>query len=141
MSRFTRFSRGNIWFDDIGPCKRFDILQLWEPPHAKQNLPTGAQCRCSTVCIGFPYWLLLGGDIGLDIDRTRSRPRKSVQVKQRIFDKGNAEGNDPPHLMLLTKAGTDNALYNDNYNEDNADDVESVPYLAALAGMNSIVEP
>ena len=43
--------------------------------------------------------------------------------------------------MLLTKAGTDNALYNDNYNEDNADDVESVPYLAALAGMNSIVEP
>ena len=63
-----------------------------------------------------------------------------MQVKQRIFDKGNAEGNDPPHLMLLTKAGTDNALYNDNYNEDNADDVESVPYLAALAGMNSIVE-
>ena len=28
MSRFTRFSRGKIWFDDIGPCKRFDILQL-----------------------------------------------------------------------------------------------------------------
>ena len=56
-----------------------------------------------------------------------------MQVKQRIFDKGNAEGNDPPHLMLLTKAGTDN--------EDNADDGESFPYLAALAGMNSIVEP
>ena len=62
-----------------------------------------------------------------------------MQVKQRIFDKGNAEGNDPPHLMLLTKAGTDNALY--LYNEDNADDGESFPYLAALAGMNSIVEP
>ena len=29
MSRFTRFSWGKIWFDDIGPCKRFDILQLW----------------------------------------------------------------------------------------------------------------
>ena len=28
MSRFTRFSRGKIWFDDIGPCNRFDILQL-----------------------------------------------------------------------------------------------------------------
>ena len=28
MSRFTRFSRGKIWFIDIGPCKRFDIFQL-----------------------------------------------------------------------------------------------------------------
>ena len=28
MSRFTCFSRGKIWFDDLGPCKRFDILQL-----------------------------------------------------------------------------------------------------------------
>ena len=27
MSRFTRFSLGKIWFDDIGPCKRFYILQ------------------------------------------------------------------------------------------------------------------
>ena len=24
-----RFSRGKIWFVDIGPCKRFDIFQLW----------------------------------------------------------------------------------------------------------------
>ena len=23
-----RFSRGKIWFVDIGPCKRFDIFQL-----------------------------------------------------------------------------------------------------------------
>ena len=29
MSRFTRFSRGKIWFVDIGTCKRFDIFQLW----------------------------------------------------------------------------------------------------------------
>ena len=29
MSRFTRFSRGKIWFFDIGSCKRFDIFQLW----------------------------------------------------------------------------------------------------------------
>ena len=29
MSRFTRFSRGKIWFVNIGPCKRFDIFQLW----------------------------------------------------------------------------------------------------------------
>ena len=28
MSRFTRASRGKIWFDDFSPCKRFDILQL-----------------------------------------------------------------------------------------------------------------
>ena len=28
MSQFTRFSRGKIWFVDIGPCKRFDIFQL-----------------------------------------------------------------------------------------------------------------
>ena len=28
MSRFTCFSRGKILFDNIGPCKRFDILQL-----------------------------------------------------------------------------------------------------------------
>ena len=28
MSRFTRFSRGKIWFVNIGPCKRFDIFQL-----------------------------------------------------------------------------------------------------------------
>ena len=29
MSRFTRFSRGIIWFDGFGPCERLDILQLW----------------------------------------------------------------------------------------------------------------
>ena len=28
MSRLTCFSRGKIWFVDIGPCKRFDIFQL-----------------------------------------------------------------------------------------------------------------
>ena len=28
LSQFTLFPRGKIWFDDIGPCKRFDILQL-----------------------------------------------------------------------------------------------------------------
>ena len=28
MSRFTRFSRGKIWFGNIVPCKRFDIFQL-----------------------------------------------------------------------------------------------------------------
>ena len=29
-SRFKRLSRGKIWFDDFSPCKRFDILQLWQ---------------------------------------------------------------------------------------------------------------
>ena len=28
MSAFTRISRGKIWFEDFGPCKRFDIFQL-----------------------------------------------------------------------------------------------------------------
>ena len=28
ISISTRFSRGKIWFVDIGPCKRFDIFQL-----------------------------------------------------------------------------------------------------------------
>ena len=32
MSWFTRFSQGKIWFVDIGPCKRFEILQLWMSP-------------------------------------------------------------------------------------------------------------
>ena len=32
MSRFTRFSRGKIWFVDIGPCKIFDIFQLCPKP-------------------------------------------------------------------------------------------------------------
>ena len=29
MSRFTRFSRGKIWFVDIGLWKKFDIFHLW----------------------------------------------------------------------------------------------------------------
>ena len=45
MSQFTRFSRGKIWFVDIGPCKRFDIFQLW--------------CACVCVCAG-----RLGGELG-----------------------------------------------------------------------------
>ena len=30
LSRFTRFLGGKIWFERFAPCKRFDILQLWE---------------------------------------------------------------------------------------------------------------
>ena len=29
MLQFTRCSQGKIWLVDIGPCKRFDIFQLW----------------------------------------------------------------------------------------------------------------
>ena len=47
MSRFTRFSWGKIWFDDIGPCKRFDILQLWIcAVHSMPGSPT-----CSTLFV------------------------------------------------------------------------------------------
>ena len=37
MSRFTRFSRGKIWFVDIGPCKRFDIFQLCKNPNDNRS--------------------------------------------------------------------------------------------------------
>ena len=39
MSRFMHFSRGKIWFDDIGPCKRFDILQLCVSTCFISNVP------------------------------------------------------------------------------------------------------
>ena len=39
MSRFTRFSRDKIWFSDIGPCKRFDILQLCVSTCFISNVP------------------------------------------------------------------------------------------------------
>ena len=39
MSRFTHFSRGKIWFGDIGPCKRFEILQLCVSTCFISNVP------------------------------------------------------------------------------------------------------
>ena len=41
MSRLTRFSRGKIWFVDIGPCKRFDIFHVWLGPFYVQTWSAG----------------------------------------------------------------------------------------------------
>ena len=38
MLRFTRFSRSKIWFDNIGLCKRFDILQLCHHPYPSMGI-------------------------------------------------------------------------------------------------------
>ena len=46
MSRFTRFSRGKIWFVGIGPCKRFDIFQLWEKIRAGEGVPRESVREC-----------------------------------------------------------------------------------------------
>ena len=47
MSRFTRFSGGKIWFDDIGTCKRFDICGVEGEPSdpPKPESQYGWQCQ------------------------------------------------------------------------------------------------
>ena len=56
--RFKRLSRGKIWFDDFGPCKRFDILQLWQLRRAiKIEEETNKTIHCVRIIYMQYYYL------------------------------------------------------------------------------------
>ena len=68
MSRFMRFSRGKIWFVDIGPCKRFDILLICSISYSM--VPT-LLVAVSILLVSAFLALLLGTLIGWRSVRSR----------------------------------------------------------------------
>ena len=54
-----RFSRGKIWFEDSGPCKRFDILQLCLDPHPPFGKRPDLLCFFSTSLSQNNEWAYL----------------------------------------------------------------------------------
>ena len=70
MSRFTRFSRGKIWFVDIGPCKRFDIFHLCSDSKTLGLIISGKLSSESMLC---EMMVIVG------------RTRQNTKYKKRIF--------------------------------------------------------